>query len=250
MGIGASVIGALRVVLGMDVAEFEEGLKKAQSSMDQLAKKAETVGKAIGAAFLVDKIGAFARESIQKFGEQEAAVAAVEAAIKSMGSGAGFTTAQLVKMAARLQEVSTYGDEKILTGVTANLLTFGRVVGPVFERAQVAALDLSARLGIDLQGATIKIGKALQDPIAGVTALRKVGVAFTESQKEQIATLVKSNQVMTAQKIILSELEKEFGGQAKALAETTKGHLTQAANAFGDAMESVGSVRAGGGGRG
>ena len=145
-------------------------------------------------------------------------------------------------MASKLQEVSTYGDEDILKSITANLLTFGNVVGPVFERAQQAALDLSARLGQDLQSSTIQLGKALNDPIKGITALQRVGVAFSSAQKEQIKGFVAANQVMKAQGIILDELGKEFGGQAEAIANTTQGKLKQAANAFGDAMEKIGGV--------
>jgi hypothetical protein len=239
---GSSVIGALRVVMGMDVAQFEEGTKRAGRSMDSLAAKAKQVGGAIGGAFLAAKIASFASEAVHKFGIQEQAIAAVEAAVKQTGGSAGFTTAQLAKMAAGLQKISTFGDEEILGKVTANLLTFGNITGEVFEKAQLAALNLSARLGQDLQSSTIQLGKALNDPIKGFTALQRVGVAFTDAQKSQIKTLVASNRVMDAQKIILKELESEFGGQAAAIANTTAGKLKQAANAFGDAMEAVGKT--------
>lgn len=244
MAIGSSIIGALRVVLGMDVAEFEEGSKRAQSSMDKLAQRAEKLGEAIGAAFVVDKIGGFAAQAIKEFGAAENAIRSVEAAIKSSGGTAGFTSQELAKMAAKLQSISTFGDDDILNKVTANLLTFGNVVGPVFDKAQLSILNLSARLGQDLQSSTIMVGKALNNPIEGLSSLARVGVKFTDAQKDMIKSLVASNKVMDAQKIILDELEKEFGGQAEAIANTTQGKLTQAANAFGDAMEVVGSLLA------
>ena len=78
----AAEVGALRVVLGMDVAQFSEGSKKAEDRMDRLAKKAEALGRAIGAAFIADRLTAFSREAIAAFGKQEDAIAAVDAAVQ------------------------------------------------------------------------------------------------------------------------------------------------------------------------
>jgi lambda family phage tail tape measure protein len=63
------------------------------------------------------------------------------------------------------------------------------------------------------------LGKALNDPIKGMTALRRVGIAFTASQVAQIKALVKTGHTLEAQKIILGEVNKEFGGTAKAAAD-------------------------------
>lgn len=71
-----------------------------------------------------------------------------------------------------------------------------------------------------------------------MAALSKVGVSFTQQQKDQIATLVQSGDVLGAQKIILAELNKEFGGVAAAAA--TAGD--KAAVAFGNLKETVGTA--------
>ena len=65
----------------------------------------------------------------------------------------------------------------------------------------------------------MRLGKALNDPIKGISALTRVGVTFTDSQKEQIKTLVESGDTMEAQRIILKELTSEFGGAAEAAAD-------------------------------
>jgi hypothetical protein len=234
--------GAVRIRMAMNAGEFTRGVQQVNASMDKLAARAAKVGAAITSAFAADKLGAFFSDATRAWGVQEQAVSAVEAAIKATGGTAGFTTKQLVKMAGELQKISTFGDEDILKNLTANLLTFTNVVGPVFEEAQKQALNLSARLGQDLKSSVIQLGKALNDPIKGITALSRVGVAFTETQKEQIKTLMKSGDIMAAQKIILAELGHEFENQATALAQTTQGKLTQAMNAVGDAMESVGQA--------
>jgi hypothetical protein len=237
----SAIIGALRVVLGMNAGQFSSDTKRAGRSMDSLASKAKALGGAIGAAFAVGQLKSFAQDAVRAFGVQEQAVKAVEATLRTTGGTAGFTSKELQKMASALQEATTSGDEEILKKVTNNLLTFGNIVGPVFERAQAAALDLSAVLGQDLQSSTIQLGKALNDPITGITALSRVGIAFTQQQKDQIKTLVESGKVMEAQGVILQEIEKFYGDAAEAAAKTTAGQMTQAANAFGDAMEAIGA---------
>jgi len=78
--------------------------------------------------------------------------------------------------------------------------------------------DMSAALGQDGKSSAIQLGKALNDPIKGITALSRVGVSFTAQQKEAIKADVKRGDTLSAQKIILAELSKEFGGSAAAIA--------------------------------
>jgi hypothetical protein len=104
------------------------------------------------------------------------------------------------------------------------LLTFTRIrneVGKgndIFNQATQTVTDMSAALGTDMKKQAIQVGKALNDPIKGISALQRVGVSFTASQKEQIKALVESGDIMGAQKIILKELATEFGGAAAAAA--------------------------------
>jgi phage-related minor tail protein len=96
----------------------------------------------------------------------------------------------------------------------------------IFDQATGIITDMSVALGQDTSSSAIQLGKALNDPIKGVTALQRVGVSFTASQKEQITTLVESGKTLDAQKLILAELGKEFGGAAEAAA-TPLGKLQQ-----------------------
>jgi hypothetical protein len=93
-------------------------------------------------------------------------------------------------------------------------------------------------MGQDLQSSVVQIGKALNDPIKGVTALQRVGVAFTQQQRDQINALVASGNSMAAQQMILAELKKEFGGAAEAMADP----FTQFGNAAGDVQEELGML--------
>lgn len=244
----SNLIGRLRIALGLDSAAFDSGLDEARRKLSATAKQMEAVGgrlQGLGQSLsigLTVPLTALATGSVMAARRQEQAVAAVEAALKSMGDVAGFTSGQLQEMASNLQAQSLFGDEVILERVTANLLTFGNISGEVFERAQQAALDLSARLGTDLQASALQVGKALNDPIRGVSALAEVGVAFTEQQREQIKAMVEAGDVAQAQAVILSELERQYSGQAAALAATDSGQITQALNSLGDASEKIGAV--------
>ena len=82
---------------------------------------------------------------------------------------------------------------------------FREIGEQVFPQATQAAMDMSAVMGQDLQSSIVQIGKALNDPIAGVSALRKVGVQLTDQQQEQIKAFMASGDVMSAQKVVLNE---------------------------------------------
>lgn len=235
-----SVIGALRVNLGMNAGEFNSQARTVGSALDNMAKRAQRLASVLGTAFAVSRIVNFGRMSIAAFAKQDKAVKAVEATLRTTGGTAGYTSKQLQKMAADLQQVSLYGDEEILQKVTNNFLTFGNITGEVFAEAQKQALNLSAVFGQDLQSSTIMLGKALNDPVLGMTALSRVGIGFTEQQKKQVKAMVEANNTFGAQKLILDEIKRYYGEAAAAAAQSAEGPLTQAANAFADAMESIG----------
>ena len=173
--------------------------------------------------------------------EAQNSIAQLNAVLKSTGNAAGFTTDQILEQASALQSLTTFSDEAI--GSAQNLLlTFTKVQGPVFEEATKTILDMSVALGQDLKSSAIQVGKALNDPILGVSALRRVGVSFTEDQQKMIQTLVESGQVMEAQKFILKELAVEFGGSASAAADTFEGKIKQMNNTIDDLKEIVGNA--------
>jgi hypothetical protein len=95
-----------------------------------------------------------------------------------------------------------------------------------------------------MKGASIQLGKALNDPIKGVTALTKVGVTFNDQQREQIASMVKAGNTAGAQKLILAELNSEFGGAAEAARKAAGGTATLAMR-YGEIKETVGGFVSG-----
>ena len=124
----------------------------------------------------------------------------------------------------------------------AILATFKQIRGEGFERATMAALDMADVMEGGLNGALVMIGKALNDPIANLSAMTRAGVQFTQGQKDTIKTLWEAGDTMAAQGIILKELESQFGGAAKAARETFPGALKATENALGDVKEEIGFI--------
>lgn len=182
------------------------------------------------------------RDSLALYDEQARVQAKVEQGIKSTGKAAGFSAPELFEMASGLQAMTRFGDEAILGGVTAQLLTFTNIAGSEFRRAQVAALDLATTLDGDLQSASIMIGKALNDPVRGLTAMSRAGVTFSDDQAKVIKALAETGKIAEAQGLILDELAKQYGGQAEAAARVGLGQADQLANVWGDAKEEIGAI--------
>lgn len=216
-------------------------MQNATRDMKKFGKQMQSAGKNMS-TYLTAPLAAMAYVSVEAFDKQAKAVAQVEAGVKSTGQAAGFATEELLKMASDLQNKTIFGDEEILQGATAQLLTFTNIAGNQFSRTQEAALNLATRLDGDLKSASIQLGKALNDPIANLSALSRSGIQFSEDQKEVIKSLAESGRLADAQTIILDELEKQYGGAAEAAAKAGKGGLTQFYNILGDIMEQFGEI--------
>jgi hypothetical protein len=222
------------------------GVDKAGKSLRTLGResaRAEKQARALRSAFagIGAALGGIASVNfIKLFNEQARAVAKVEQAIKSTGGSAGFTSKELQKVASELQGISLFGDERILNEVTAQLLTFGNIADEQFLRAQRAALDLSTLLDGDLKSASIQLGKALDNPLKGLTALTKSGVGFAPAQQEVIKNLTKTGQLAKAQNIILDAIQQQYGGQAERAAQVGTGPLTQLQGVLADIGELFG----------
>lgn len=175
-----------------------------------------------------------ANESI-KVGAQTAAV------LKSTRGEAGLTADQIGNLANAISLKTGIDDEAIQSGENL-LLTFTNIRNEagkgndIFNQTTGIMTDMSAALGQDASASAIQLGKALNDPVKGITALQRVGVSFDATQKKQIASFVKAGNIMGAQKIILKELTKEFGGSAAAVA--TPGDKMR--TAWGNLQETVG----------
>lgn len=219
------------------------GVKGALAGVQDYASRAGRAMRNIGAgmsAGVTTPLVLLGKQSIELYDQQVKAEQAVQQAILSTGGAANRTLEDLKGLASGLQGVTTFGDEDILRNVTAPLLTFTKVQDEVFDRAQANVLDMATLLKMDLRSASILVGKALNDPVKGVSALSRSGVQFSEDQKKVIKALVETGDIAAAQTLILKELETQFQGQAAAAASTPLGQFEQIKNAIGDIKEELG----------
>lgn len=216
--------------------KLRDSLAEATARLHDMQKKAAD-GKPETESFTV---------SLQKQQrEVEALTAKVNAAgdvyITKFHPAQRITMDEVVKLSEAMQAQTTYADEMVLSAENV-LLTFTNIGKNTFPEATKVVLDLSTAMHQDLQSSAVQVGKALQDPILGVSALRRVGVNFSEDQQNVIEKLVKTGNTLEAQKMILKELNTEFGGSAAAAAETYTGKMKQMENQIDGLKEKFGKT--------
>jgi phage-related protein len=223
------------------VSKFDDkGIKDAESGFDKLkGGLGKLAGIGAAAAAATAAVGAaWVISSAKQLIEIEKLNAQTTAAIQSTGGAAGRSIEQINGLNASLEKLTGIEAEVIQEGQNM-LLTFTNIKGDQFDAATEAALNLSVALGKDMQSSAMLVGKALNDPIGGISALSRAGIQFSEEQKGTIASLVELGDVAGAQTIILGELEKQFGGSAEAFGETTAGQIEKAKNSLGTLGESI-----------
>jgi len=229
-----ATVEELNIKITADTSQLKREMKGAEDSAKQLGESI----KGYFAAFL-------GVESIKKMieltsGAQQSQMR-LAAVIRATGEAAGVSAENFGNFAERLETITLFDGEKIRDAGSI-LLTFKSIQGDVFESAMRSALDLSATFNNDLSSSAVLVGKALEDPIQGLTALRRVGVTFTQSQREMITGLVESGKQFEAQGKILEIIQGQVGGVAEAMGQGLPGELHRAGIAFQDLGKEMGNT--------
>jgi len=228
---------------GKGIIDLTINTKGVRQGLPGVSKAFLGVGAAVTAAaatvgVAIYKLTGFVKEAIDLSFEQAKAEAKLGAVLRSTGYAAGFSADQLKAQASAFQQISTFGDESIIS-MQAVLATFKEVKGDNFKRATKAVLDMATVLDTDLKSAALQVGKALNDPVGQLGALSRAGIILTEDQKKLITEMVETNRIADAQKVILTELESEFGKAADAVGRTFGGQLKQLKNTLNDIKEDI-----------
>ncbi|MDD3030508.1 MAG: phage tail length tape measure family protein, partial [Alphaproteobacteria bacterium] len=202
------------------------------------------IGIAAGAALAALTLGLTASAKEAALAEQ--AQNRLQGVLRATGYASGLTGKDIAEMAEEMEH-STLTSAESVKNAASILATFRSVSGDTFKQAIRLAQDMSAVFGQDLTGSATQLGKALEDPINGITALRRVGVSFTESQKDVIAKLVETGQKAEAQKLILAALEQQVGGAAAAETQGLTGAAHRLSVAWGDMLKAIGQTEVVGG---
>lgn len=223
----------LVVELVGDDRSLSRTLGKSEKRLGQFGKHAVRAGAVLAAG-----LGAGAVKVAKDLARIEEINAQTRAGIKSTGGVANVSAKQIEALAGRLERMTSVEAESIQQGQNL-LLTFKGIRNEagrgnkIFDETSKAMVDMSVRMGTDATSAAKMLGKALNDPANGLGRLMRAGVDFTEKQKEQITALQESGDMLGAQKIMLRELEAQFGGSGRALGRTFTGQLRIAGHELG-----------------
>lgn len=229
---------------GAGFDRLEKELKRLTTPMEKVAAVSRAMAPAAQIGLLA--LGGMAVGAVRA--AEEAGVA--DNRLQNVAESMGLFGSQTDTVVKRLQDfadttmMATAVDDEIIKSTQAKLLTFKNLaqtadeVGGAMDRATLAAIDLAAAGFGEAEQNAVQLGKALQDPVKGITALARSGVTFTEQEKEKIAVLVESGKVLEAQDLILSAIETQVGGTAEATATGS----AKMSVAFGEMAESIGKA--------
>lgn len=223
-----------------DFSKLDRDLARATGRLSSSAHKiGRVVGLGLGLAGVA--VVKFGVDSVKSLARIERINTQTSAAIKSTGGAANVSAGHVEKLAGRLEDLTA--TEAETTQENENLLlTFTNIANRAGKGN--AIFDRTTKIFVDMQRAIpaanmTQLGRALNDPIRGMAALTRVGVQFDDQQRKTITKLAESNHVMGAQKVILKELTKEFGGSGEAFAKTTEGKIELAKHQLGTFGETI-----------
>lgn len=243
----ASAIPPILIELQLETSKIRASLANVEKSMKGLGATVEKQGAAFtriktlmagvfGGSLLTQGFNALSgtmKGAILDAQEYERVLKDTQAVIQTTGNVAGISVEGVKELASELEKTGVADENLIIKSqnLIATFTNVRNVVGEgndIFNQATKSALDMSARFGGDVTQSAVRLGKALNDPIKGVSALSRIGVQFTQQQKDQIKVMVEAGDVMGAQKLILKELEVQTGGAAKAAGDTFAGAVIRA----------------------
>ena len=249
----------LEVKIVGDASSLSRAFRQAGASGRSFGSTLGGVGKTAGLA-LAGGIAAaggalvvFGREAA----EAERVSAITESVIRSTGGAAHVTAEQVDALAQSIMRKTGVDDEAVKSAENL-LLTFTKVrneVGPgndVFNQATTALVDMAAVLGGDASENAIRLGKALNDPVKGITALTRVGVTFSDAQKDLVKALVQGRDAMNAFATVFPDLDaaqqktikgmEAQGASITEIADALKLKLEPAQREWLDAMVAGGDI--------
>jgi len=226
--------------------QLTPGLLQAKKSLMQFEQQTKKIGDTLSKVFNVTaivlglgKLTSELSKCVSEYTEAEKVSKRLIAVWENVGSATGKSAREVDDYAEALEKVTYFSSESIkeaalLLASTESLNQEG------FEKTLELSADLAAALGEDIPSAAQTLAKAMVAPDEGFKSLKKVGIAFTDSEKDQIKTLIEANKLYEAQDMILGKVEERYQGVAEAINATPSGKLDAIKDTLGDIRESLG----------
>jgi len=222
--------------------QFSDVANKVERKSSGMAGKIGKAGKLAAVGFGVAAAGAAAlgvagMKAIKAAEEAGTANAKLGQVMKQMGYGKNAKAAQ--DYADSIEQVIAVDAVEIKSGQT-KLATFADIAKSqkLMQRSTMLTADMAAAGFGSIESNAVGLGKALQDPIAGMSLLSKAGSLTKDEQKKIGDEFKRTGDKAAAQESILKALEKQVGGVAEASADSS----VKMSLAFGDITESIGKA--------
>ena len=180
-------------------------------------------------------------KGVQEAAKAELQFVRIEAVLRATGNASGLTSRQLTEFAAGLAQTSMASEDQI-QAATVRLLTFRRIAGETFKEVLRLSADLSSAGFGELSQNAFVLGRALEDPLTGMTNLRRMGILFDPVQKKMIENFVATGQKAKAMEVILNEVRSSVGGTGSAARDTLTGSMHALSEATGEWFEAIGNT--------
>lgn len=174
----------------------------------------------------------------REFAEHEAGLLRLQAVIKATGYQAGVTAGEVDAVADKIAETTLATDDAARQAATVLLTTSGVGAGNL-ERLLAVAQDIAAVFGGDIATEAQKLARAIEDPANALDQFRRMGIVFSDQQRDVIKRLAETGDKAGALNKILEALESRVGGAGAAGAGGISGGLNQAAKASANFFEAL-----------
>ena len=202
-----------------------KGLKRLGSSFTSIAVTVTAVNQ--GLQLIGRAYNALARPIqavVAAAAEQEKVETLLISTLKQKGVFTQELTTSTLAYASALQRQTTFGDESIIAAQRL-LIQYG-VTTKQLNNVTKATLDFAAATGMDLQSSAALIGRTVG---TSTNALSRYGIEMG-----------KITDAGARAEVVISKINKLFGGAAAAEAQSFAGIQKQITNLYGDLYESIG----------
>lgn len=216
---------------------FEQGAKGISQKLNGVKSSLGKVAAAVGVAFSVAQISAFAKESEKLYNVQMEQELKLSTIMKTRMKASDESVQSVKDYASALQEQGVVGDEVQLAAAqqAATFLTQAenlKTLMPAMNNLLVQQHGLNSTAS-DAVSIGNMFGKVMQGQ---TSALRRVGITFSAAEENMLKYGDESQRAAALAQVITNNV----GEMNSALAQTSAGKQQQLANTYGDIREQLG----------
>lgn len=222
--------------------ELRRGVENSTASLGALGRVMMGLGPAgMAAAAAIGAVVGVLAVGIREFAQYELASVALEGTLRRVGNISGMTADELREFASSIESASLITEEKVLE-IEAVFLRLGITAGKQFRDVTQLSVDLAAVMGTDPVQAAQALGRAIEDPIDGLSQLRRSFKELDEGTIAAVQALARAGDETGAVTLLIERLQEKIGGSAATQADTLYGAWLRATDAAGDFARSAAEV--------